>query len=360
MQRDFHHTVIYTLCRLAGMKSKDSEIVAYCSQYVDHASYGHALKFKEGGAFWQTRTAHHMLSRKLYDVSDAFNVWLPFHFLPQGEGSDMHEALITCSEGKSLNLLKEVVIKNGNKSYGLHWLGIFLHVYADSYSHQDFKGYYDPHNQIKLVSGREVKTKSQLLREYILEKLSFLAPIGHGQALQNPDIPFAIWSYQRADGEIIKVNNLKERFIPALDSIYNFIVQFLKKNPRYNNDVVDDSIYNLNRKKIINLLNRKVSSRRRHQLWLDRIRNNNFELQDFDDIDRNLNYDRKEWFKKAVLAVKARGLKERAENITYNFYKFEKKKNFRDSNWVKFMRAAAIHKYRILHTILPECGLSVG
>jgi hypothetical protein len=32
MQIDFHHTVIYVLCRLAGMVRKYAEVVAYASQ----------------------------------------------------------------------------------------------------------------------------------------------------------------------------------------------------------------------------------------------------------------------------------------------------------------------------------------
>ena len=37
MQIDFHHTAIYVLCRLAGMKSVHAEKVAYASQHVDDA-----------------------------------------------------------------------------------------------------------------------------------------------------------------------------------------------------------------------------------------------------------------------------------------------------------------------------------
>ena len=43
MQKDFHYATVYVLCRLAGMKSKYAKKVAYSSQQVDDAVYGHAL-----------------------------------------------------------------------------------------------------------------------------------------------------------------------------------------------------------------------------------------------------------------------------------------------------------------------------
>ena len=154
MQIDFHHTAIYVLCRLAGMKSVHAEKVAYASQHVDDAVYDHALKFTDGSIFHQTRTAHHKLALiRIVDVNDAFNVWLPFHFLPAGEGKNNGEKLITRAVSESLEYLKKQVIASGGEDYGLHWLGIFLHLYADAFSHQDFKGFYDEYNRVDLVEA---------------------------------------------------------------------------------------------------------------------------------------------------------------------------------------------------------------
>ncbi|MFW6311376.1 MAG: DUF6765 family protein [Nanoarchaeota archaeon] len=358
MQRDFHHTVIYVLCRLAGMKSKFAEIVAYCSLQVDHASFDQALKFKDGDSFWQTRTAHHKLSSRIFDVSDAFDVWLPFHFLPRGGKKCPSLGLVTHPEGASLKLLKEDVIGQGATELGLYRLGIFLHVYADSFAHQDFKGYYDEYNNIVLLAGRKLKSKRRLFWEKLLQSLSFLAPIGHGQALQNPDIPFAHWSYCRPGGKEIAVNNLEERFIPAVDRIYDFLVDFLAANPRYYG-VPPKNSFAENREKVIALLKVGGSSFGRHHMWMERIGENYFNFHDFDQIDAGLDYGRREWFKNAVSTVRCSGLK-RVETLTYNFYEFEKRAGFADSNWVKFMRAAGQHRYRVLREILPSCGLDIA
>ena len=358
MQRDFHHTVIYVLSRLAGMKSRDAEVVAYCSQQVDDAVFDHALKFQNGGAFWQTRTAHRKLSPRIFRVGDAFKVWLPFHFLPRGGTKELSQALITSPEGRSLELLKEDLLLEPERPYNLHRLGIFLHVYADSFSHQDFKGYYDEHNDIILISGREQKNLRKRIRDKVLKTFSFLAPIGHGQALHNPDIPFVRWSYRRPKGPVIEVDNLTERFIPALDKIYSFLGEYLDHHPRFrsHNSV---PLAGPVRDNMLKLLQVRKSSRARHRLWLKEIAANKFQLPGFNQRDTTLNYEPRAWFRKAVLAIDAGGLKDRLETSTYNFHYFRKRKNFASSSWVLFMRAAALHRDRVLNQILPGAGLDI-
>ncbi|MFW6023080.1 MAG: DUF6765 family protein [Halanaerobiaceae bacterium] len=362
MQIDFHHTAIYVLCRLAGMKSIYAEKTAYASQQVDDAVHGHALSFKNGGVFQQSRTSHHGLSRKLVDISDAFNIWIPFHFLPSGEGETISEKLVTRPESKVLELLKEDIIKSGSESHGLHLLGIGLHLYADAYSHQDFKGFFNDFNDIDLLSGIEKKNILKRLLDYLMKFFSFLAPVGHGQALKNPDIPYAVWSYSRGDGEIIEVDNLKERFSPAIDSIYSFLIDFLEANPEYK---IDGKIktyreFNVFKDKMLALLKKEGDPFERHGNWLDAIHSNDFSFKDFDNVDRSLCYDKRAWFNTAVQAMKQRSWRERLKNSYANYYTFNCRETFADSDWVKYMRAAAIHKYRLLHVILPECGLDLG
>ncbi|MFP4661907.1 MAG: DUF6765 family protein [Halanaerobiales bacterium] len=359
MQIDFHHTAIYVLCRLAGMDSCYAEIVAYASQQVDDATYGHALKFMNGGIFHQTRTAHAKLSLfKMVDVNDAFNVWIPFHFIPSSEGDSIMEKLITRPVSRPIELLKEEVINAGGEDYGLYWLGIFLHLYADAFSHQDFKGFYDSYNLVKLVKGHDRLTLKTCILSWLAKIFSPLLPIGHAVAAKNPDIPYAVFSYSRG-GETYEIKNLEERFLPAVKLLFEFMINYLKVNPEYGR-AADTSLLDRQFDKIKELLSTEGDYHFRHQKWLESIHQNHFDFCDFNDIDRMLTYQRRSWFDKAVKANSPCSLLQWIENKTYNFHMFKKLENFSVSDWTLFMRAAAIHKYILLHKILPECGMDIG
>ena len=112
--------------------------------------------------------------------------------------------------------------------------------------------------------------------------------------------------------------------------------------------------------KMIGLLKVEGSSNLRHRLWLEKIQQNYFGFPDFDAVDLNLEYHNRSWFRAAVQTEKVRGIIKRIENIAYNFYYFRKREGFASSDWVLFMRAAATHKYRVLHEVLPQCGLDIG
>ncbi len=369
MQIDMHHSAIYVLCRLAGMKSKYAKTAAYASQQVDDANHGHTLRFENGEIFRQTMTSHTMLSPRNYNVSDALDVWVPFHFLPQGKGGTDLEHLITAPDSEVMKVLKENIKKVSKEPLALYRLGIGLHVCADTYSHQDFKGFYDNYNNIQLLdTGEETlmremirKTKDKIMLPFD-KLLSMILPrIGHGKAMTFPDIPFMFWSYKR-DSKVYKVDNLDERYIVGLKSIYKFIKEYLKSNPQYglNPHEKDFEFY---RDQFMEILAYEGSKDERHNNWLDKIHNNYFKFTDFDEIDRNLSYNPRKWFNEAVSCTKIQLWKRILLWPIYRRHNYEdcnKKPNFNNSNWVNFMRAAAEHKYIVVHKILPECGVEVG
>ncbi len=280
--------------------------------------------------------------------------------MPQGNTGDFKRDLITSPNSKSSQLLLEDIKKSANRPIALYKLGIGLHIYADTFSHQDFKGFYDSYNDVYLLTGVDESSNIMILINKIKRRLKnkFLdiPPVGHGQALTNPDIPYANWSYKRPGGEIIVVNNLKERFIPAIKNIHDFLCVYLEENPSFKDNDVELKAYDFYKEKLIELLTFQGNSDERHQNWLDKVNNNYFEFGDFDEVDTQLNYDKRNWFRRAVKAIEDRGFKNKA----YNFHSFYKKDNFEQSDWVMFMRAASEHKYKIIHEILPACGVDAG
>ncbi|MCK4260504.1 MAG: hypothetical protein KAX49_16125 [Halanaerobiales bacterium] len=369
MQIDMHHSAIYVLCRLAGMKSKYAQIVAYASQHVDDANHGHTLKFENEEIFRQTLTSHTMLSVMNFDVSNSLDVWVPFHFLPCGKDGTDSDYLVTGPDSPIVELLKDDLQKVSNEPLALYRLGIGLHAYADTYSHQDFKGFYDNYNNIRFIDeGEETllravvrKTKEKIWLPFE-ELLSLILPrVGHGKAMTFPDIPFMFWSYSR-DSKVYKVDNLNDRYIVGLESIYKFLQRYLKENPQYGSNSTEKD-FKYYRDQFMEMLSFDGSKDERHNNWLDKIHENYFKFADFDEIDRNISYDSREWYNEAVSYTKIAWWKKILLWPKYrhhNYEEYKKKNNFNNSHWVKFMRAAAEHKYIVVHIILPECGVEVG
>jgi len=359
MQMDLHFAGMYVLCRISGMKSKDAEIVAYSSQYVDDAVFRHALKFRNGGIFKQTMTAHRLLSPKNFDVNEALEVWMPFHFVPCGENGNP-DALVTTPNSKAMSLLLED-IASSSSSHILYRLGIGLHCFADAFAHHDFKGFYDPHNDVHLVQGVDEKGYKDNAGRLSLKLLdrwcSDCFAIGHGEVLSNPDIPYAEWVYSRG-AKTIHIKNLEERYLPAVKNIYEYLVYFLAKNPKYSTQAKTPS-FDEYIEKFRQVMSLKANGETRYQNWLEKIHENYFEWPDFDEIDGQISYDEKYWFSQAVEAVKV----PKATNLhyqRYNYHTFRRKEGFEDSHWVKFMQSAAEHQFLVIHCILPELGLIVG
>jgi len=359
MQIDLHHSCMYVLCRIAGMKSKFAEIAAYASQYVNDAVYKYALTFKDGGYYRQIQTAHKLLSSRNSDINEALEVWMPFHFLPRG-GDTAADAWVTAPDSKMMALLLEDIC-GSSPSHLLYRLGIGLHCFADAFSHQDFKGCNHSYNDIHLLQGLEEKGNKEnagrlplrLLERWSRDGLA----IGHAEALSNPDIPYAEWAYTRSI-KTYKIKNLEERYLPAVKNIYDYLVYFLGKNPQYcpgpKIRAFEDYL-----EKLKQVLSFRGNPEERHAYWLKKIHGNFFEFTDFDDTDRSLRYDEKLWFHLAVEAVKVPKTTNH-QYQKYEYHVFRKKDGFEDSHWVKFMQAAAVHQFLIIHCLLPESGMIIG
>lgn len=360
MQIDLHHTGIYVLCRIAGMSSRNSQIVAYASQYVDDAVDGKGLLFKNGGVFKQTQTAHKLLDPHNCDVNENLDIWIPFHYLPQclREDSGLDDSLVAAPDSKVLALLLDD-IRCSSSVHVLYRLGIGLHCLADSFAHQDFKGIFDSYNDVRLVYGTEEKPKGTgRFSSRLLDKWSSgVAAIGHEAVLNNPDIPYADWGYTRG-AETIRVSNLKERYLPGVRNIYDYLVYFLTKNPRFGSGIpgkqFEDCIDHF-----CELLSFKGTREQRHENWLHKIKLNFFGFPDFDEIDESLAYDENHWFYQAVEIQKAPMVKNTSSQ-KYQTYIFRKKEGFEESHWLRFMQAAAEHQFLIVHCLLPELDIIVG
>ena len=342
------------------MKSEYAEIAAYSSQFVDDAVNRHALKFQNGIAFKQTQTAHRMLIPRSSDFNDALDVWIPFHYPPRADGDDT-DSMITAPNSKVLGLLLEDV-RTSSGPNSLYRLGIGLHYLADAYAHTDFKGIYDRYNDVQLLSGINekgfIEDTGRKISARLLDRWSSADSntIGHTEVMDNPDIPYAQWSYSRGS-KVLRVNNLEDRCLPAIRKMHEYLVYFLSRNHTYTSGR-DIKPFDSYEERFRQLLACKGSKEERYKNWIKSIKNNYFEFSDFNDRDKALFYNEDVWFKQAVDTTKlSKGRSSSHKQYNYNVFK---KAGFEESHWLRFMQAAAEHRFLIIHCLLPELGIIVG
>lgn len=347
MQIDFHFYTIYALARGVGFKPDDAHIIAYSSQHTDDAKYEHALDFENGGRFQQVLTAHKFLDLDVLTKPTCYRIWIPFHFLPGNLGKDFYERILVRANSVIAQRMIEDFLSADLKPYSLHRLGILLHVYADTWSHQNFMGIMHDMNDIKSmkVKGTEKGFLKSLLNKLKEEFLEYHAPkLGHAQAGTIPDEPYREWKYKDYKGYHLEISN-NERALDAAQNCYLVLSRFLKRFPQFlsSKTIPWQEIAD----KIAELFNHEGALEDRVKNWQEAISKG---LIGFKPKDRDINlfYDDRDWFKSAVTVKK-----DEKEHYIRN-------KGFERSNWKFFHDAAAFHRFHILHELLPEYGIICG
>ena len=242
MNIDFHYGVIYLVSRLAGLEKPDAETVAHCCQYVDDATVTGMLEFVGGESYERFASAHKMFDyMNISDTSDK-RIWAPFHFLPAGEGSTLEDKSICKPDSAIARDMVAHAIENREAENSLHRLGVTLHVYVDTWAHQNFTGTISDHNVVKSLTSDDYSHETWLgkLRQFVDDIvhttqsnfLDFVVKLGHGAALHFPDQPWAKWQYENGHGLTFQRDNLPI-FMEAADMAYRAIKGFRRGNTAF-------------------------------------------------------------------------------------------------------------------------------
>lgn len=350
MQIDFHFYTIYALARAAGFMPDHSFIIAYSSQHTDDAKYEHALDFQNGGRFQQVLTAHRYLHLKVLDKKTCYRIWVPFHFLPGNLGVEFYERMVTRAGSTIAQKLIDDLLTSKLKPYLLHRLGIFLHCYADTWSHQNFLGMErEDLNDVKRldVKGMDHASFKSLLKYLKMKIPSYAAPkLGHAQAGNIPDEPYREWKYTNHLGERILVSNVV-RCMDAAQNCYQLLVRFLGQFPGFSE--TSSIPWHHMAEKVRSLFEKDASLDQRVTNWKDAISQGELGFR-AKDVDTRLDYKDREWFQEAVAVQKLPDNKEL----------YERKTGFETSHWKYFHDAGAFHRFTVLHELLPEHGMICG
>ena len=356
MQRDAHYYAVLAFCRACGFSKDSAYVVAYASQYVDDAKIN--LMFINNAsdiiehdiiddkpAFFNMATCQSYFRIKTFNYEAMVNNTIAFHFVPGCKGENFTKKLRCKEEGPViLDILEDVLLEDD-----LTKLGIILHAFADSYTHQGFSGMLSKVNDIK---NCDAKTKVNLgLVDIILRAFkkvnqekyeeyfhSIMPAYGHGQAREYPDIPDLVWSYDydysdefNDSYKKVEIDN-KERFHRAFNSIRKHLEDYLINHPQY----IDSNLRFGNFDILMDTLVSKGNQNKREENWKRLLIEQG--LFDNEDLDL-LSYEDDKWLKEAFSNYDRNVFIDR--NVAGEVQLAD---NFLNSNWYRFYLAAKWYK----------------
>ena len=341
MEKDFHHHIIYTLAKFAGFDKNiegtdetEAKVIAYASQYVDDnckrvylvsyhdTEYQILLPSRIGT---KTSTYNYVIMTQDVNITSLDPdiqkyIFMPFHFLP-GDYETVKINNVTnpyCTTENSANATK--LLDDALQIGDLYRIGIALHTYADTWSHQRFTAFEEKWNRV--------------LEWY--EDLKALAPnIGHADVWHLPDQICKTWRDHRFDESPI-VN--KDRAFDAAEKIYEKLYKQRKGTPW--SDIRDDI------KEIIYL--DEIDGYDEKKIYDERKRR----IEGF--ISESLDYDKNKWVAEVIRFELEKSEKyDTSDPLDLRGEKFipiniHLKDKLETSHWYKFQVAAKIHLSEVL------------
>lgn len=350
MQIDFHHTTTYVVARAAGFNHDDAHIIAYASQYVDDATSTGTVQFDNQAVYNRISSAHKMLDARNTQELANHQVWLAFHFLPGNggkqagenpDGSFINKIVCRPNSPVAQDMVRGVILDK-DRLYGLHRLGVAMHVYVDTWAHQGFAGVLHDVNE---VEDAEETSNSGLfdggiggfLRDILDDAIP---PLGHGRANVFPDMPFMQWKYENGKGELIQRDNTSD-FMTAADHMCQAMQRFILGDPDANVAGLDADTKGKLHEMFVGIKNKKGDER--HTEWLQAIRDGAFSFGATAIADY-LPRGRESWKAQALGT---------SHDLPVHRYQPE----FLNSDWKLFHDAIQAHRFHVVHDILPRYGI---
>lgn len=311
MDFEFHYDITYLIALKANFPKNDATIIATSSQLVDDNMEKNHIENKQGDIY---KTYISQTANILKPSDELFRIYPTFHFVPgnpmaptaRRKDGTLH-LLNTTPDNKNVNSLMNYALKSNN----LYRLGIASHAYCDSWSHQNFVGYYTDFNSMKGVLEKSVPN------------------IGHSDARHKPDQVSLVWRDERLISRNVIIDNNK-RFMRAAEELLNYF-------SKYNNKTIKD------RKEFIKKL-RDISSIKGNSYFIKNKRKeeyNNLSIKLSGDIIPK--YKQYKWFNDAVINETNSSVF--LPNLNFSNIKYLwKNRNYQKSSYYKFCEAIKCHQ----------------
>nr|MCR5402949.1 hypothetical protein [Butyrivibrio sp.] len=186
---------------------------------------------------------------------------------------------------KLANRLLETTLDNSNFGFRL---GVGLHVFADTWAHQEFAGI---NNTINKVQDLIFASQGSLIEKVISDLvgasgvmskvLDEFMPLGHAAAVHCPDMPYIWW---RSGERFTDGRKNWDEFLEAAEECFR-ILQSVSCEPVTG---LSDEQQKLLMRCFKGIQSEDINER--YQEWMRRIHENYFCIEDFDDTDQNIEY----------------------------------------------------------------------
>ncbi len=354
MQTDMHYYGTLALALAAGLNSEVAHEIATAAEFVDDSDTLNIV-FTDGSFFRGEATGHHSLNRKNLDQFDQRKVWIPFHFLPGNEGTNLEERLICLPDSQIAQEMIQWALKKANEDFGPSMLGIAAHVYTDTFAHYGFSGIKSKFNQVNFETV-SYECSNQEIESYINEKsttffqklinsvedtvegeIANQVMLGHGGVATLPDRPFLKWSFKYSDGRESGERNNPESFLKACKKLYELFVNYANIRP----DLADEQSIPFEKinDKIEQIIRLEASMDGRIQAWLNALKSGDFLARQVTIIE----YDEDVFSNEC-------------KYLTAGPLEF---KDAQGSNVFKFLRSANHYRNYVLEELLPKYGINV-
>ena len=229
MNIEFHYYINLIIAAYSGYGINDAYTIAYSAQYVDNnTKFWYVYRKKEEpsqsglmpNSIPTKESYQKFLPTQTSDLSLSFytkaKIYLPFHFIPGNffRGSRLrldnriHQLCTTPNSFLARYGLEKALV-----SGQMHRIGIASHAFVDTWAHQNFVGIHDSFNVATKLCAAFTKC---LEKDYM--------PVGHMDALHDPDLIGEVWHDSRLKQSQIANN---ERFMQAAKSLCREYCRYL-------------------------------------------------------------------------------------------------------------------------------------
>jgi len=366
MKKDAHFYALLAMARSVGIEKETAHKIAYASQFVDDAKInkitladdnngailsGLKKDFGDSEKIINAATCHDYFIVNTFNYGAMINNTTAFHFVPGCDGESFVKKMRCKKESPIIMDILKAALKEGDPIK----LGITLHAYADTFSHQGFSGILSKVNDVEeLATSNKIKEDfdpwgfANKLFDQVkyVTKDKYLPAYGHGQVFSYPDMPYLDWKYcfdsSNDFSEEYKTTRISntERFTEAFKEIKKHLKTFLEKNPEYK----DDSAAEVNENKFFSNLVLKEKTDDRIQNWKEFMINEEL----FEENDEFFYYDEHRWLEEAFQYFIPEDFNDR---IVKEIYLEE---DFLDSNWYKYYQGTQWYKKLFFESALDN------